>query len=91
MKIEMIEDAKDRARFKIDGEDHTLCNLIKDELNQDESVKISTYAIKHPLIGAPRFTVETKKGTSAKDAVLDAAKNVKKKVDKLRKDFKELK
>jgi len=71
MKVDILEETKNRLVFEID-EDHAFCNALKDELNEIDDVKIASYSKRHPLIDKPR------------DAVTKAAKNLAKKVETLR-------
>jgi len=77
MEIKVLEESKTKLVFEIQGEDHTLCNSLTKELNNDESVKTATYNIEHPSIGIPRIIVETAKKTP-REAIADALKRLKK-------------
>ena len=83
MEINVIEENKNKLVFSLKGEDHTLCNAIKDELWNDDSVKVATYRIDHPLIAVPVMTVETDGKKSPKDALKAAMKRVTKTFDKV--------
>ena len=78
MELVVVEETKTRLVFDLKGEDHTFCNLLKAELNEDKDVKTSTYSIAHPLIGVPRFIVETASGKTPRKAVSDALSRMKK-------------
>ena len=86
MEIKIIEEKKNKIVFELD-ETHTFCNLLKKELQNDNNVKIATYSIDHPLIGKPRFIVETS-GTDIKKTLIDAAKRIGKVSDKFAEEFK---
>ncbi|MEK6964356.1 MAG: DNA-directed RNA polymerase subunit L [Nanoarchaeota archaeon] len=66
MELNILEHTKKRLVFELKGADHTFCNLLKNELWQDKDVKISTYAINHPLIGNPKLIIETKENETEK-------------------------
>jgi len=85
MEITIIEDKKTKLLFEIKGEDHTFCNVLREELWNDSSVKVAAYNILHPLISNPKFTVETDTKKSAKEALADAVKRLKDKNSLLRK------
>lgn len=78
MELVVIEESKTRLVFDLKGEDHTFCNLLKVELNEDKDVKAATYAIAHPLIGVPQFIIETASGKTPRKAVSDALGRMKK-------------
>jgi DNA-directed RNA polymerase subunit L len=83
MEIKVLEHVKKRIVFELIGADHTLCNSLKKELWNDDSVRAAAYSIAHPLIGIPKFIVETN-GQKDADAVLKAAVN---RLKKQNKDF----
>ena len=86
MELTVIEQTDKKLVFDMKGEDHTFCNVLKDELAQDEDVKFISYRIEHPLLGIPRFFVEMKKG-DPKKALAAAAKQVKKNLEKVKDQF----
>ena len=86
MEIEFLKNEKNKIEFKIIGEDHTLCNILRRELWNDKDVDIAAYAIDHPLVSEPVMLVETKK-FDPKKALLDAAESLRKQVEELKKSF----
>mgnify|MGYP001568326331 CR=1 FL=1 len=92
MNVKIIEEKANRLMFDVEGASHTISNAIKRQLFEDEDVKVSGYHVSHPLIGTPRFIVETKRGNDPRKAILDSLKNLKKQTEDLsKKAFKELK
>lgn len=87
MELNVTEKKKNRLVFEIKGEDHTLCNALKDELAADSDVKLVGYNVEHPEIGIPVFVLETK-SKEAKDVLVDAIHRLKKKNDSFLKAFK---
>jgi len=85
MKIEKIEDKKNKLVFNLEGQGHTFCNLIKEELNEIKGVLNAGYSINHPLIGIPQIVVETDGSILPKEALEKAAKNLKKKISEAQK------
>ena len=81
MKINIVEKSKNKLIMEIKGENHTLCNALKEELYNDEDVKAAGYFIEHPEIGIPKLVVETN-GKDPVKAVSEAAKRLIKKNDK---------
>jgi DNA-directed RNA polymerase subunit L len=90
MEINVLEDKKKRLVFELKGEGHTLCNVLRDELWNDKSVKVSAYNIAHPLVGIPKFIIETD-GKAPKKALKDAIARLKKKNSDLLKEGKKIK
>jgi DNA-directed RNA polymerase subunit L len=76
MEIVLIESKKHRLVFELKGVDHTFCNALKQELWNDEDVKVAAYNIDHPLVGVPKFIIET--GGDAKEALLGASSRLQK-------------
>ena len=75
MELVVIESTKKRLIFELKGATNTFCNVLKKELLEDKDVSIATYSIKHPLIGTPRFIIETK-GKSPKKALETASESM---------------
>lgn len=90
MELNIIEDKKNKLVFELVGENHTICNLLREELWNDEDVKVASYNIKHPLISEPRFILETKKDDPRK-VIKDALARIKKNNDIFLKKFKSAK
>ena len=86
MELNVLEDSKKKLVVEIKGEGHALCNALKSELWKNKKVNITGYSIAHPLIGIPKLVIETGSG-KPKDALIDAAKKVKKEADEFLKAF----
>ena len=90
MEIVVLEKSKKRMIFELKGTDHTFCSSLKKELYEDEDVKNAAYAIEHPLIGIPKFILETG-GEKEPEKVLQAAvKRLQKKNETLQDLFKKV-
>lgn len=87
MELNIVEEDKNKLTFEIEGEDHTFCNLLKDQLNNDKDVKSASYKIKHPLVNKVTMFVETS-GKEPKKALKDAVKSIQKDADKFAASFK---
>ena len=73
MKVKVIERRGDFLRLEIEGEGHTLCNLLQTLLLQDDRVEIAGYHKPHPLMDKTILYVRTKGGTSPEEALERAA------------------
>jgi len=91
MDIIIVEEETSRLLFEVDGMTHTLANALKFELRNDDNVKIVGYQISHPLVGKPRFVIETKKGSNARKSVEAAVKRLTSTFDEVGKKAKVLK
>lgn len=81
MELNVLEKSKHRVVFELSGVDHTFCNALKQELWNDKEVTVSAYNVSHPLVGVPKFIVESKG-----DAVA-ALSEASKRLQKRNKDF----
>ena len=77
MDVKVLEETKERIKAEIVGEDHTLCNALREELWSDKTVKVAGYHMEHPLLGNPVILVEAEK--DAKKALFDAVERLRKK------------
>ena len=85
MEINVLEDKKKRMVFELNGEGHTLCNALREELWNDKDVTVAAYNIDHPLIGVPKFIIESE---DPKKSLKDAISRLKKKNSELLKELK---
>jgi DNA-directed RNA polymerase subunit L len=70
--------------LKIEGEGHTLLNLIVDELNSIPNVE-AAYRVDHPLLKTARLMIRTSGSKSPLDAFREATENIKNKLEELKK------
>ncbi|MBP2030829.1 DNA-directed RNA polymerase subunit L [Methanohalophilus levihalophilus] len=59
MELKILEKTDNEIRLEIRGESHTLLNLLKSVLLEDEHVEIATYDMKHVTISDPVLFVKT--------------------------------
>jgi len=84
MEFNVVEETKTKLIFELKGETHTFCNALKHELQQIKGVELVTYKIDHPLIGVPKFHLETK--GEPRKALKEALANLKKKAKEFQKE-----
>lgn len=89
MQFKVQEESAQKLIFDLENETHTFCNILKEELRQIKGVEIATYHIDHPLIGVPRFHLETK-GIEPRKALKMALKAIQKKAEEFEKEIKSL-
>ena len=87
MEFKVLEETKTKLVFELKGETHSFCNALKQELLDVKGVTLATYRIDHPLVGVPKFHLETK-GLEPRKAIKEALKNLKKKVEDFEKEVK---
>jgi len=90
MEFKVIEKSKKRLVFDLVGADHTFSGALKKELWNDKAIKVSAYNVEHPLVGVPRFIVETDDKDPEK-VLLDAVKRLEKKNESFLEDIKKIK
>ena len=90
MEINILEEADNKIKVEIKGEDHTFCNALRDELCNNKEVEVAGYNIEHPLVSSPVMIVETKKENPRKSLV-KAAENLRKEFQEIQDKFKKLK
>ena len=87
MKFDVLEGKKNRLVFEIDGMGHSYLNILKNELWNDDHVKVATYNIKHPQVSKPKMILETDGDRTPKAALSGAVSRLKKLSDKFRKEM----
>ena len=86
MKVNVLEKASNELKIEIEKEGHTFCNVLHKVLLEDETVEMGGYNVPHPLF--PRSIVYLRtKGRRPKTVLKDAAKKIRKRSKKLRKEF----
>lgn len=83
----MLVDEEKKILFELKGESHGFCNLLKEKLKEDKDVKITSYRVKHPLIGVPELLIETNGKKSPQKALEEAIKRTKQQVKDFNKTF----
>lgn len=91
MEIIVIEKTSKRFVFELKEGTHTICNILKDELWNDKDIVAAAYNIDHPLIGIPKFIVETNGKTAPEKALANAVERVKKQNKELGEKFSKVK
>ncbi len=89
MEFKVLEETKTKLVFELEGETHSFCNALKNELLQVKGVNLATYSIDHPLVGVPKFLIEAK-GVEPRKALKTALANLKKKAKEFQKEVSKL-
>lgn len=66
MEVNILNEEKDFIELEVKEESHTLCNSLREALNENDSVSFAAYSIKHPLVSSPILVVKTKEGKPRK-------------------------
>lgn len=90
MEIKILEEKARRLVFELNS-DHGFCNALKHALQNTKGITVATYAIDHPLIGKPKFTIETDTSIEPRDAVKKAVEKLKKEATDFKKEISKIK
>ncbi len=86
VEIDFIEDKKTRLVFQLKNQSPTMCIVLKEELWNDDHVKVAGFSKRHPLIGIPTMIVETD-GEDPRKVLQHAVQRLLKSTDKLEKEI----
>lgn len=89
MELNVLEESKKRMVFELKGETHSFCNALKESLWKIKGVEVASYRIEHPLIGVPKFLIETK-GIEPREALKNAIAELKKTGKEFKKEVSKL-
>jgi DNA-directed RNA polymerase subunit L len=84
MKIEVIKDEKDTLEFYIEGERHTLPNLLKERLSKQSDLDFVAYKLDHPIDTKARLIL---KGKNPKKSLKDVVKEMQTELSDFKKAF----
>jgi len=59
MKLRVLKQTGRRLELEVEGEDHSLLNLLTKTMLKMNHVKFAAYRIDHPLVGKPVVIIET--------------------------------
>lgn len=76
MQIKILKKTSNELRLEIEGEGHTLCNLLEKVVLKDESTDMAGYNIPHPLTSNPIIYIRTKGRRKPETVLKDAAKKI---------------
>lgn len=86
MQLDVKKMSSSEMHFVIKGERHTIPNLLRETLLQDDAVEFAAYKLPHPLGSDAEFIVKTK-GKNPKKAIADALKKMGKQFTEFEKAF----
>jgi len=89
MKLEVIKNEKSELEFIVEGERHTVPNLLREKLSQSGDVEFVAYRLDHPLDQKAVFILKTK--GNAKTVLESTIKDIQKDIDEFKKSFEKAK
>lgn len=87
LNIEPDTKAPNAVIITFEKEDHTLGNLIRAELLEDQRVLFAAYKVEHPLFARFKMRIQTVEGYDPKDALKNACNNIITKLAQLQSNF----
>ncbi|MBS7607139.1 MAG: DNA-directed RNA polymerase subunit L [Candidatus Bathyarchaeia archaeon] len=87
MRLRVLEREANKIVIEVEGEGHTLCNLLENVLLEDEDVEFASYNISHPLVAKPIITVRTKGNKRPEEALKEAVNKILQRGRELREEF----
>lgn len=84
MKVKINKKDKKTIEVEIEGVRHTLPDIIRNELWNDNSVTLAAYERKHPFLGVSKLIIKSK---NPKKSLDDAIKRTENTIKKFRKEF----
>lgn len=87
LKVEQDTKASSAIIVTFEKEDHTLGNLIRAELLEDEGVLFAAYKVEHPLFARFKMRIQTVEGYDPKDALKNACNSIINKLAQLQSNF----
>lgn len=76
MKVEVLKKTSNELKIEIEGEGHSLCNVLQKFLVEDDTVDMAGYTVPHPLLPHAIVYVRTKKKRKPEAAIKDAVKKI---------------
>jgi len=89
MKLDVVKNEKNEMEFSVEGERHTIPNLLREKLSENNDVEFVAYRLEHPLDQKAMFVLKTK--GPAKKVLEDTIKDLQKDINEFKKGFEKAK
>jgi DNA-directed RNA polymerase subunit L len=76
MKVNILKTTDNELKIEVEGEGHSLLNLLQKTLLEDDSIEMAGYHVPHPLFDRGILYVHTKEKQNPEDVIKEAAKKV---------------
>ena len=76
MKVNILKTTDNELKIEVEGEGHSLLNLLQKTLLEDDSIEMAGYHVPHPLFDRGILYVHTKEKQNPEDVINEAAKKV---------------
>jgi len=88
VKVKFLKRTSNELKIEIEGEGHTLCNLLQKALLEDDTIEMAGYNVPHPLVDSAVVYVHTKGKRRPEVAVKEATEKILIRNKDFRKSFK---
>jgi len=76
MKVKVLKRKDNELKIEVEGESHSLLNLLQKTLLEDERIEMAGYHVPHPLFDRGILYVHTKEQQNPEDVIYEATKKV---------------
>jgi DNA-directed RNA polymerase subunit L len=76
MKVNVLKSKDNELKIEVEGEGHSLLNLLQKTLLEDEGIEMAGYHVPHPLFDRGVLYVHTKGKQNPEDVIIEASKKV---------------
>ena len=76
MNVKAVKPSLTELALEVEGESHTLCNMLQKTLLEDETVELAGYDKPHPLVDRTLMYIRTKGRRKPKTALNKATKKI---------------
>ena len=79
MRLKILQRTPQKLKLEIEGEGHTILNLLESTLLEDENVEFAGYHVPHPLFPNSILLIRTKEGKKPEEALIEALEKMRQK------------
>ena len=76
MQLKVLKKTDNELKIEVEGEGHTLFNMMESVLLEDEKVEFASYNMPHPLISNTVVTIRTSEGKKPEEALKEACEKI---------------
>ena len=76
MQLKVLKQTDNELKIEVEGEGHTLFNMLESVLLEDVKVEFASYNMPHPLISNTIVTVRTSEGKKPEEALKEACEKI---------------
>jgi DNA-directed RNA polymerase subunit L len=87
MKINVLKRTPNELKIEVEGESHTLCNVLQKALLEDGTIEMAGYNVPHPLVDRAIVHVHTKGQRKPEAAIKEAVEKILSQSKEFKKSF----